>query len=58
MPCRINPKSNEIIELSGERSFMFSDFNLTPPEKMMGMIKTQQELKVSFKLDLLLDTTF
>ncbi|MCE2734407.1 MAG: hypothetical protein ACK5OS_16615 [Chryseotalea sp.] len=58
MPCRITPKSNEIIELSGERSFMFSDFNLTPPEKMMGMIKTQQELKVSFKLDLLLDTTF
>ena len=58
MPCSIQPKHDGTIVLSGERMFLFSDFNLTPPEKMMGMIKTQQELKVSFKLDLLLDNSF
>jgi hypothetical protein len=58
MPCTITPKNTGVIELAGSRQFSFADFNLTPPEKMMGMIKTQQELNVTFKLDLKLDTSF
>lgn len=53
--CSIHTKPSGHIHLSGGRSFLFSDFNLTPPEKMMGLIKIQQELMVQFNLVLLLD---
>lgn len=53
--CTIKPKSSELIHLSGERTFLFSDFNLQPPEKMLGLIRLQQELTVRFNLVLLLD---
>lgn len=54
--CTIEVKPSGHIHLSGGRNFLFSDFNLVPPEKMMGLIRIQQELTVSFNLVLLLDT--
>lgn len=54
--CVIEPKSNGLIYLSGGRQFLFSDFNLEPPQKMMGMIKTSEELNVNFDLVLRLDS--
>lgn len=40
----------KIIHLIGERSVNFSDFNLTPPRKLGGMIQTDNKLKVQFEL--------
>lgn len=54
--CTIQATSSGYFHLSGGRKFLFSDFNLQPPEKMMGLIKIQQELQVNFNLVLLLDT--
>lgn len=53
--CSIKTKPSGHIHLSGGRPFLFSDFNLHPPDKMMGLIKIQQELMVQFNLVLLLD---
>ena len=38
------------IELKGERSFNFSDFCLKPPKKMAGLVRTKEDIKVSFQL--------
>lgn len=48
--CTIQPKPPGLIHLSGSRNFLFSDFNLTPPKKMMGMIKIEDEINVQFNL--------
>lgn len=38
------------LTLSGSRAFSFSDFNLSPPQKVGGMIKVNDDFDVSFKL--------
>lgn len=53
--CGIEASPSGIINLTGSREFVFSDFNLTPPTRMMGMVRVNQGLKVSFHLRLLLD---
>jgi hypothetical protein len=53
--CGIDVSPSGIINLTGSREFQFSDFNLTPPTRMMGMVRVNQALKVSFHLRLLLD---
>lgn len=40
------------IQLLGERDVNFSDFALTPPRKLGGMIQTENKLSVEFKLTL------
>jgi len=40
------------VELIGNRVFGFSDFGLTPPRKMGGIIKVNDRLDVQFKLHL------
>ncbi len=54
--CTIEAQASGLIKLNGGRKFLFSDFNLVPPQKMMGMIKTQEELNVNFNLVLRLDS--
>jgi len=41
---------NNFINLIGSRMVNFSDFNITPPRKLGGMIKTNNELSVVFNL--------
>ena len=53
--CTIEAKNSGMIHLQGGRDFTFSDFNLEPPSKMMGMVKVSDALKVNFHLVLLLD---
>lgn len=53
--CSIEAKPSGLIHLSGEREFLFSDFNLVPPQKMMGLIRIEKELIVRFTLVLKLD---
>ena len=40
------------IKMEGSRKINFSDFNLTPPRKLGGMIKTNNELSVVFNLNM------
>jgi len=40
------------IQMLGERDVNFSDFGLTPPRKLGGMIQTDNKLNVEFKLTL------
>lgn len=42
----------QVIHLKGERVVSFSDFNLSPPSKLGGIIRAKDELKVEFKLNM------
>jgi hypothetical protein len=53
--CTINATPAGIIHLAGTRAFNFSDFNLTPPTRMLGAIKVNESLMVSFHLQPKLD---
>lgn len=55
MNCTIEAEKSGYIHLKGGRDFTFSDFNLEPPTKMLGMVKVNDDLKVNFHLVLLLD---
>jgi len=44
-------KSNSpYIQLNGKRTFNFSDFKLTPPRKLGGLIKVEDSFNVDFRL--------
>ena len=47
--CRTN---DENVDLVGSRTFGFSDFGLTPPRKMGGLIRVNDRLDVEFTLHL------
>jgi len=53
--CTIAANSSGIITLAGSRDFTFSDFGLTPPTRMLGVVKVNEALKVTFNLKLTLD---
>lgn len=55
VPCIISTKHDGQIHLIGERTLSFSDFKLTPPTRMFGSVKVQENLKVKFHLVLGLD---
>lgn len=44
--------THQLLLLKGKQKICFSDFNLSPPEKMFGMIKVQDNLEVEFDLAL------
>jgi hypothetical protein len=47
---QINIDDKKVIHLLGSRNINFSDFNLIPPRKLGGMIKTNDQLTVAFHL--------
>ena len=47
---KFSSDDQNMIRLVGTRSVNFSDFELTPPRKLGGMIQTNNELKVEFRL--------
>jgi len=49
---KVVSSENNYINLVGSRVVNFSDFNLTPPRKLGGMIRTKNELSVEFNLRL------
>jgi hypothetical protein len=53
--CSINATNTGIIHLVGKRDFNFSDFNIVPPTRMLGAVRVNQSLNVSFHLQLKLD---
>jgi hypothetical protein len=42
----------DIIHLTGKHQVNFSHFNITPPTKLGGMIKTNDQLEIEFRLHL------
>lgn len=46
----IKTLSNNRIELKGNQTFTFSDFKLTAPKKIAGLIRTKEKIKVNFQL--------
>lgn len=56
MDCTIEAMPTGLIHLKGGRDFTFSDFNLQPPKRMMGLVKVEEALNVGFHLVLRLDT--
>ena len=47
---KVKALSNNRIELNGSHSFTFSDFKLTAPKKMAGLIRTKEGIRVNFHL--------
>lgn len=47
---QVSVDAEKVIHLLGRRTVNFSDFNLTPPRKLGGMIRTNNELDVTFHL--------
>lgn len=45
-------KNGSTIQLNGNRCFSFADFKLTPPNKMLGLIKVKDKFNVDFNLSL------
>jgi hypothetical protein len=46
----ISTDAQKVIELLGERDINFSDFNLLPPKRLAGLVRTKDNLKVIFHL--------
>lgn len=44
--------ASQTIHLKGERVVSFTDFNLSPPSKLGGIIRAKDELRVAFRLNL------
>jgi hypothetical protein len=44
--------NSNIVHLKGDRAVTFTDFNLSPPSKLGGVIKAKDELLVEFNLNL------
>lgn len=44
--------SNQALTGKGERQVKFSEFNLDPPVKFMGMVKVKEELNISFNISI------
>ncbi|HEY1055618.1 MAG TPA: YceI family protein [Emticicia sp.] len=49
---KFSKDGQNMMDLIGTRTVNFSDFDLTPPRKLGGMIQTNNELKVEFRLKL------
>jgi hypothetical protein len=44
------PKKGDFLLLSGNHSVSFADFELQAPQRMLGIVKVQGDLRVEFKL--------
>ncbi|MBL7877934.1 MAG: YceI family protein [Cyclobacteriaceae bacterium] len=53
--CTIVVKGDGLFHLKGDRKFVFSDFSLEAPTRMMGLVRVSENLDVSFNLVLKLD---
>ncbi|MFD2873726.1 YceI family protein [Mucilaginibacter ximonensis] len=49
---QLNRDRQQVIHLKGTHMVNFSDFNLKPPTKLGGMIKTKDALNVDFQLNI------
>lgn len=52
MKFNLKTSFDRSLQLYGNRRMSFSDFNLTPPQKMMGMVQAEDAITVAFTLQL------
>jgi hypothetical protein len=55
VPCRVSGCTDNRISLSGSKKLKLTDFNLTPPEKTLGLVKVHDELMINFEFSLPVD---
>ena len=48
----VQPVDNANIRLYGKRQVLFADFGLTPPRKLAGLVKVEEQIDVNFLLAL------
>jgi hypothetical protein len=48
----VQPVDESALRLYGRQQVLFSDFELTPPRKMAGLVKVEQQIDVKFMLAL------
>ncbi|AEW00522.1 hypothetical protein A4D02_24645 [Niastella koreensis] len=48
----VQPIDDSNLRLYGKQQVLFSDFELTPPRKMAGLVKVEQQIDVNFMLAL------
>lgn len=48
----VQPLDDNNLRLYGKQQVLFSDFDLTPPRKMAGLVKVEQQIDVNFMLAL------
>jgi hypothetical protein len=48
----VQPVDNNNLRLYGRRQVLFNDFGLTPPRKLAGLVKVEQQINVNFMLAL------
>jgi hypothetical protein len=48
----VQPVDDNNLRLYGRQQVLFSDFDLTPPRKMAGLVKVEQQIDVNFMLAL------
>ena len=53
IPFAFTKENNTTILMNGKKQFCFSDFELTPPKKLAGMVKIVDEFTVDFRLKLI-----
>lgn len=53
VPFTFSKENNAMILMNGKKQFCLSDFELTPPKKLAGMVKIVDEFTVDFRLKLI-----
>lgn len=46
----INATNSGLIQMNGSKNMLFSEFNVTPPKKLAGIIRIKEEIRVNFQL--------
>jgi hypothetical protein len=55
IPCKVSSCMDNRIAISGSKKVNLTDFNLSPPEKTLGLIKVHDELMINFEFNLPVD---
>jgi hypothetical protein len=55
IPCKVSNCKDNRIAISGSKKINLTDFNLSPPEKTLGLIKVHNELMINFEFSLAVD---
>lgn len=50
-------RKGEMLEVTGETNVLMTDFGVVPPKAMMGMVKTDPKIKITFEVALSVSTT-
>jgi hypothetical protein len=55
IPIHILKKSEQELKITGQKELHLSNFNITPPTALMGMIKVKNSIEINFDLEVILN---